>query len=149
MSASPTVHADAVLLGETGVLIRGPSGSGKSALVLALLQADPAAHSLVADDRVVLTPAHGRLLATVPASIAGLIEFRGLGILRFPFVSPVVLRLVVDLMPAEECPRLPAPEEERVVIEGVALPLLCLPIGIADGASRIRLAITRGDGASS
>ena len=37
MSAEAGLHATAVVYGEHGVLILGPSGSGKSALALALL----------------------------------------------------------------------------------------------------------------
>ena len=135
------MHASAVLVGERGVLIRGASGSGKSSLALGLVAADPAATWLVADDRVVLDAAGGRLLASVPAPLAGLIEIRGQGIVRMRHVSPVVVRLVVDLLPPASCPRLPAAEDERIDIEGVELARLMLPIGAADGALRVRAAL--------
>ena len=132
-----TIHAGAVLIGERGVLIRGPSGSGKSALVLALLATNTERSALVADDRVHLSAANGRLIASVPSEIAGLLEVRGQGISHLPHVSPVVIDLVVDLAPPEQCPRLPSPAEEVVGIHGVNLPRLILPIGASDGALRV------------
>jgi HPr kinase/phosphorylase len=137
------VHASAVLVGETGVLIRGASGSGKSALVLALLfQAQPKAW-LVADDQVALAAEDGRLIATVPPAIAGRLEIRGQGIVSRPHVSPARIRLVVDLLPPESCPRMPSAEEATAIVEGVALPRLMLPIGGHDGAIRVQAALQR------
>ena len=141
MSEPSNVHAGAVLVGERGVLIRGAAGSGKSSLALALIAADPAATRLVADDRAVLEAAGGRLLASVPEALAGLIEIRGQGIFRVPHVSPVVVRLVVDLLAPASCPRLPAAEEETTEIAGVGLARLMLPIGSADAALRVRAAL--------
>jgi serine kinase of HPr protein (carbohydrate metabolism regulator) len=132
-----TVHASAVLVGESGVLIRGPSGSGKSALAAALIERGPA--WLVADDRVILTAAHGRLVAAVPPSLAGLAELRGQGIWRRPHVSPVVIRLVVDLQPLPAMSRLPEEEDETAVLEAVALPRLAIAENAPDGAARVRL----------
>jgi serine kinase of HPr protein (carbohydrate metabolism regulator) len=141
MTAPSTVHGSAVLLAETGILIRGASGSGKSALVLELLAADPERARLVADDRVVLTTANGRLLAGAPAAIAGLIELRGVGLLRRPFVAPVVIRLVVDFVPAEAVSRVPEAAAARTGIEGIVLPRLALPIGAAGAVLKLRAAL--------
>jgi HPr kinase/phosphorylase len=138
-----TVHAGALVVGEHGILIRGPSGSGKSSLLLALLSANPGTAWLTADDRVVLAEAHGRLVAAAPETIAGLIEIRGQGIVRRCHVSPARIHLVVDLAPAEACPRLPSPAEERVSIEGVELTHLILPIAATDGPIRVRAVLER------
>ena len=131
MSPPATIHGSAVLLGETGILIRGASGSGKSTLLLDLLAANPGGARLVADDRVIVTAVNGRILADVPAAIAGLVEMRGVGLLSRPYVAPVVIRLVVDLAPPEACSRLPEAEEAETVLEGVLLPRLFLPVGVA------------------
>ena len=77
-----------MLVGARAVLIRGPAGSGKSRLALALLHAAkqglmPFAR-LVADDRAHVEAAHGRLLVRPAPALAGLIEVRGLGIRRLP-----------------------------------------------------------------
>jgi len=146
MSEAATVHASAVLVGERGVLIRGPSGSGKSSLLLGLLAGDPATTWLIADDRVILTAAHGRLIAAAPPALAGLMEIRGQGIVRRPFVSPARLDLVVDLMRLADCERMPTVEAETVVIEAVELPLLRLPIAAAEAPARVRTALARRTG---
>lgn len=142
---STTVHASAILVGTTGVLIRGESGSGKSSLALALIEAETA-NRFVADDRVILDARHGRLLASVPPAIAGLVELRGLGLIRLAHVSPVLIGLVVDLLPLDACPRLPTPEEASTTVEGVTLKRLAVPVGAPDGAMRVRLALRHGIG---
>jgi serine kinase of HPr protein (carbohydrate metabolism regulator) len=141
MSEPATVHASAVLVGEHGVLIKGAPGSGKSSLLLGLLASGPASTWLIADDRVILTNAHGRLVASVPAVLSGLLEIRGQGIVRRTFVSPAQLHLVVDLVPLAQCDRMPLPANDRITIEGVLLPLLSLPAGIGDGPVRIHAAL--------
>ena len=140
MSATATVHAGVALIGDRGVLIRGASGSGKSALLHALIAMDGARNALAADDRVALSAHNGRLVAAVPPRLAGLIELRGQGILRRPHVSPVVVDLVVDLVPTAEAERMPEPDE-RAEIAGLSLPRLVLPEGASDGAIRILTAL--------
>ena len=141
MTEPAPVHASAVLLGERGVLIRGAAGSGKSSLLLGLLTDAVASTWLIADDRVILTPANGRLIAAVPPVLAGLLEIRGQGIVRRRFVSPARIHLVVDLLPLAECDRMPARPAETVSIASIELPLLRLPIGLADGPVRVRAAV--------
>jgi serine kinase of HPr protein (carbohydrate metabolism regulator) len=136
-----TIHATVVAIGEDGVLIRGASGSGKSSLALALIETGTPPATLVADDRVILTARDGALHAAVPTSIAGLIELRGLGILARPFVSPVPVRLCVDLVPPGAAPRLPSEDEGRVILEGVALPRIFILTGSPDAPLRVRVAL--------
>ena len=144
MMAGRTVHASVVLVGDSGVLIRGPSGSGKSSLLLALLSHDSKRTALVADDRVALSAANGRVLATVPHAIAGFMEVRGQGLIRRAHVSPVVVDLVVDLAPPETCPRMPETDQEtRVTIADIALRRVFIPLGAADGARRVTIAVDR------
>ncbi len=143
MNAAETVHASVVLIGDSGILVRGAPGSGKSSLVLSLIAGDPTA-ALVADDRVTLSAAGGRLLASVPEEIAGLIEVRGQGIVRQPWVSPVVVDLVVDLAPAEACPRMPlSGDDKRTAIAGVVLPRVLVPVGAGDAGLRVNAARAR------
>jgi DNA helicase TIP49 (TBP-interacting protein) len=132
MADPATVHASAVLVGARAILIRGPAGSGKSRLALALIQAAaggavPFAR-LVADDRVHLEACHGRLLARPPDALAGLIEVRGLGIRQMAHEGVAVVGLVVDLA-AADAERLPAPPSRQVVIEGIALARLAVAAG--------------------
>jgi serine kinase of HPr protein (carbohydrate metabolism regulator) len=129
MTTRPTVHASAVLVGARAVLIRGPSGSGKSRLALALLETAASGQSvftrLVSDDRSHLEAHHGRLLVWAPANLAGLIEVRGLGIRRLPSEPVAVVRLVVDLA-APDGDRLPPPASRQATLEGVVLSRLAV-----------------------
>lgn len=100
-----TVHATCVAIAERGILIIGPSGSGKSSLGLALMALGA---KLVADDRTILSNNDGTVVATCPATIQGLIEARGLGLIRAKALAFVKVDLVVDLGQTE-INRLPHP----------------------------------------
>ena len=130
---APTVHASAVLVGARAVLIRGPSGAGKSRLAWELIGAARAGlvafARLVGDDRVRLQSAHGRLLVRPAETLAGLIEMRGIGILRCDHEPCAVVGLVVDLAVADT-ERLPK-REETVVLEEVTLPRLAVAPAVA------------------
>jgi len=126
-----TIHASAVLVGARAVLIRGPSGAGKSRLALELMEAPRwgSVHfaRLVGDDRVHVEPAGGRLLVRPAPTLAGLIELRGLGILKRDYEACAVVGLVVDLG-ADDAQRLP--ERSDAIIEGIALPRLPVAQGV-------------------
>lgn len=101
------VHASTVAFGpEGGVVIEGPSGSGKSQLALMLVGQGA---QLVADDQTLLMASEAGLFARAPRPIAGLIEARGLGLLRLAACRLARVRLVVDLSHPEAAPRLPEP----------------------------------------
>jgi HPr kinase/phosphorylase len=125
----PTIHASAVLVGPRAVLIRGPAGSGKSRLALALIGAAEAGRlsfaRLVADDRAHVEVRHGRLLVRAVESLAGWIEVRGLGIRRLPYEPMAVVGLVVDLA-AADAERLPSGTGRTVAIASVTLPRLAV-----------------------
>jgi HPr kinase/phosphorylase len=130
--AAATVHASAVLVGARAVLIRGPSGTGKSRLALELIESagrDRVLFArLVGDDRLHLEAKNGRLLVRPAATLAGLIELRGVGIQRLVYEPCAVIGLVVDLA-AADAERLP--ESLRTEIEGVAVPRLAVAPGVA------------------
>jgi len=127
-----SIHASAVLAGSYALLIRGPSGSGKSRLAFALLQAGNsgtlAFARLVADDRVLCRVAHGRLLAQPVPRLAGLLEVRGLGIRRVPYEPIAVVDAIVDLA-AADAGRLPEPASLTAEIGCVRLPRLPVSAG--------------------
>jgi serine kinase of HPr protein (carbohydrate metabolism regulator) len=130
---SSTIHASAVLTGATAVLIRGPSGSGKSRLALGLIEAAccgtlPFAR-LVADDRAALEAAAGRLLVRPAPALAGLIEVRGLGIRRLSYEPVAEVGLIVDLA-SPDAARLPERAANMTEILGVSLPRIPLGPGI-------------------
>lgn len=120
-----SVHASAVKVGSLAVLIRGPSGSGKSRLAFDLIMAGRSGvverAVLVGDDRVHLATV-GHEIEVRPAPVlAGLIEIRGLGIRRCDFVEHATVGLVVDL-DAADAERLPPAESLKTGILGVELP---------------------------
>jgi serine kinase of HPr protein (carbohydrate metabolism regulator) len=134
MNPSSTVHASAVLVGPRAALIRGPAGSGKSRLALALIQAGCAGAlpftRLVGDDRVHLETANGRLLVRPAEALAGLIEVRGLGIRRLAHESVAVVGLVIDLA-APDAERLPPTKSAASGVAGAMLPRLAVAPGEA------------------
>ena len=113
-------RASCVALGARALLIEGSPGSGKSSLALALI--DRGAR-LIGDDGVRLEARQGRLLASPPPHISGLIEVRNLGVIGMPTVSDAVVALVLRLDP--EAPRFidTAEQTER---GGIGLPLVRL-----------------------
>lgn len=120
LETSHQIHATAVAIEGNGVLLLGPSGSGKSDLALRLIDRGA---KLIADDRVNMTADGGRVMLRAPDRIAGLLEVRGLGILRFPCVD-APLALALELVAADAIERLP--EADAEIFCGARIPLLRL-----------------------
>lgn len=129
-----SVHASAVLTGDRAVLIRGPSGSGKSRLAFDLVLAGRSgqlpATTLIGDDRVRLTVRNGRLIVHGVDELFGKIEIRGLGIRNLGFAPEGAVGLVIDLN-AADAERLPPPEALKTIVSGVELPRIPVAIGHA------------------
>jgi HPr kinase/phosphorylase len=123
------IHASCVVRGDAAVLLLGPAGSGKSDLVLRLLDLG---FSLVADDRVDI--AEG--MARPPAELAGLLEVRGLGIVKLDHVAPARLALAVALSGTVE--RLPEPAWHPTL----DLPLITLDSGAVSAPQKVALALS-------
>lgn len=117
-STAETRHATAVEISGGAVLIEGPSGSGKSSLALQLIALGA---RLISDDRSRLTLRDGWPWALAPDRMAGVIEARGVGLLRVPHIATAPLRLVVT-MGEVETDRLP--ERRESLILGQALPTI-------------------------
>ncbi len=131
------VHGTTVAVDGVGVLIRGVAGAGKSDFAVRLI--DQGAR-LVADDQTELIRDGGRLMATAPAASAGRMEVRGLGIVEISHQARAEVRLVVDLVAADNVPRLPRPE--TVTFQGVEVPRLALAAFEASATAKLRLAVT-------
>jgi len=132
------IHATCVLMNAGGVLLRGPSGAGKSDLALRLIDRGG---RLVADDRVDIRREDGELVATAPAPLQGLIEIRGVGIVRMPCAVDARIVLVVDLVSRAAVERLP--EWTEIELLGVSVARVALdpfevtaPIKLAFAAER-------------
>ena len=132
MAAHHTIHASAVLIGAKAVLIRGPSGSGKSSLAWDLVNAPSQGLPfvrLVGDDRLEVTSQSGCLLVRPSPALEGLIEIRGFGIRRLQFEPVAAVGWIVDLA-APDAARHPAPQVAVADIAGVALPRLAVAQGM-------------------
>jgi serine kinase of HPr protein (carbohydrate metabolism regulator) len=130
------VHGTTVALEGEGVLLRGPSGSGKSDLALRLIDGGAL---LVADDQTELTRADAGIVARSPAIIAGRMEVRGVGIVRVPAAPSAPLRLVIDLVEPDRVERLA--ETQFCEYLQCSLPLLALAPFEASTPAKIRLAL--------
>ncbi len=133
-----TLHASCVAIAGEAVLLRGPSGSGKSDLALRLIDAGA---RLVADDGTQLRRDGSRLIASAPAAIRGLIEIRGLGPVAMLPAPPTPVALLIDLVGPEAVPRMPEPRFET--FEDVALPCLALHAFAASAAITVKWALAR------
>lgn len=125
------VHGTAIVLGTTGFLIIGPSGTGKSRLALSCISAArQMGHfaALVADDRVDLAMEQGRIVARCPASIEGLIEVRGAGIARVETVAAAVVDWAILPVSPPFDPRMPPENETFPLPVGGSLPIVRVPI---------------------
>ncbi len=142
MPAKIILHGTAVTIRgsdfpASAVLLRGFSGRGKSDLAVRLIHAGA---TLICDDQVSCKRRQDDKIMVEPvASISGLLEVRGIGLLKYPVASPTQLRLVVDLVPREEVPRLP--DQETVDILGVAITALKLHAFDASTPAKIIKAI--------
>jgi serine kinase of HPr protein (carbohydrate metabolism regulator) len=140
---SPTIHASAVVIGGSGVLVRGASGAGKSTLVLDLIEdarRDGIAAALIGDDRVALGLENGRVTVRAVPRLKGQIEVRGLGIVAVPAADAAPVALVVDIG-AEPAERIPAPETRITSLFGQPVARLYLCQRDPRAARLVRLAL--------
>lgn len=137
------VHGTCVAYGARAALLRGASGSGKSDLALRFLSAFAGPHraALVADDQVEITRRSATLWARAPASIAGRMEVRGVGIVRVPSRRRAALVLVIDLVAADAVPRLPDPQIGEELL-GVSVARIALAPFEASAPVKLKLALT-------
>jgi HPr kinase/phosphorylase len=129
------VHATAVAIEGDAILLRGPPGAGKSDLALRLIEGGA---RLLADDQALLRRSDNHVLVRAPAAIAGLIEVRGVGIVRVDSVDEAPLALLVDLVPSAQVERIP--DHRFEVVLGLSVPLIALAPFEVSAAAKLRLA---------
>ncbi|MBF0247863.1 MAG: HPr kinase/phosphatase C-terminal domain-containing protein [Alphaproteobacteria bacterium] len=131
------IHATCVAIDGQGVLLRGAPGSGKSDLGLRLIDQGAA---LVSDDYTELDPVDGRLVSHAPDAIRGLMEVRGVGILKTPVVDAVPVAALFDLVMLSEIERLPEPRFETIA--GIDVPVFRLHGFDASAPAKVRVALS-------
>ena len=136
MTDTSLIHATAIAIEGDAILLRGPPGAGKSDLALRLIDGGA---RLIADDQALLRRAGHQVLVRAPAEISGLIEVRGVGILRVASLDEAPLVLVVDLVTSAQVERVPDSRFE--VIFGLAVPLIALAPFEASAAAKLHLAL--------
>ena len=133
---SVTVHATTVTIGDRAVLLMGESGAGKSDLALRLI--DRGAR-LVSDDYTRLDDEGGVLVARSPATIAGKLEIRGIGIVAVPHEAQACVALAVRLGAEERMP-----EPATLVLAGVAVPQVTIDPRAPSAPIKIEWMMERG-----
>lgn len=128
MQGTRRLHGSCVARNDDAILLRGASGSGKSDLALRLLSRG---FELIADDQVDVTEG----IASCPETLAGLLEVRGLGIVRVPHRPQARLALVVELGGVME--RLPEPRRDA----DLDLPVIGLDAFAASAVDKVTLAL--------
>ena len=131
------VHATAIEIDGKGVLLRGPSGSGKSDLALRLMEAGGV---LIGDDRIALSVRDGFVVARVPETIAGKLEIRGLGIVQLPYQAETRVTLVASLVERGEVERLP--QKRMVELVGQMVPAIQLNPFEESAVAKLKMAAT-------
>jgi serine kinase of HPr protein (carbohydrate metabolism regulator) len=131
-----TVHATCIAIDGHGILLRGPPGSGKSDLAL---RAIAAGARLVADDQVVLAREGDAVIGSAPPALLGLIEIRGLGIMRIAADAQARITLVADMASAAAVDRMPEPRSCQIA--GLSLPALALDPFQPSAAAKLHFAL--------
>ena len=135
------IHATGLVLDKTGIVFRGPSGTGKSVLALELMdewEARGLDAKLVSDDRIDIEATKTGLVMYAPKAIEGLVELRGRGIVSRPFVAKAPVHLVVDMVATLE--RMVEEDALETELEGVTVPRCPVPkAGIIDSRHQILL----------
>lgn len=128
-SAARLYHGAALVVGTTGLLITGAPGSGKSALAIRLIESAAARGRfarLVSDDQVEIRLVGDRVVASAPKTIAGLIECRGSGVLKAPYLGRAVLHAALAPAEADGSERVPPDNEAFELHDGRSLLLVRL-----------------------
>jgi HPr kinase/phosphorylase len=144
------VHATTIAIAGRAIMLRGPSGSGKSELALRLIEQQgnglgrtTLKASLLADDQTEVYLRNRGLWVRCPKTISGLMELRGLGIVKVKPHAPCPLALLVDLQPGATIERMPEPTDNMTTLLGYQVPRIRLDATQPAAASFVRLAFVQ------
>ncbi len=132
-----SIHATAVGIRQKGVLIIGPSGSGKSDLALHLIDRGA---QLISDDQVIVTFENDIAILNPPQKIAGKIEVYALGVFEIPFVKNIALSMIVKLSNDSERFPFSKPTDRFYDID---VPSITLDSNRSTAAIKVELALQR------
>jgi len=133
-NASQQIHATCISLEGFGLLLRGPSGSGKSDLALRMMEYGS---KLIADDCVYLALEDGVLIARAPSRLRGLLEVREMGVIEVPYEISIQVLGVIDLVDSNKIQRLPGHQME--ILLGVKVPSYQLDPWGMSAIAKVRL----------
>ncbi|MGI9351551.1 MAG: HPr kinase/phosphorylase [Rhizobiaceae bacterium] len=140
-------HCNVLTVSGCGILIEGPSGSGKSSLTFGLLEKSSKAeleNAFVCDDQAMLVNESGTLIASAPVMTGGKIELRGYGIIDHPHLESCSISLVARMVGEGQVPRMPHLESTELF--GVELPLIKIPMRHEQASVRIVFAWLKDNG---
>lgn len=144
------IHASAIALDASRcALILGPSGAGKSDLALrcilqgAWIDGQHRTAILVADDQVIIDRQGETIVARVPEPIAGLIEVRGMGLVRMPFLPSATIQMAVELAEPGAITRFPDPHL-TLSLHDVSIPLIRIAAFEASAHLKVLLPLATG-----
>ncbi|MGY9002070.1 MAG: HPr kinase/phosphorylase [Rhodospirillales bacterium] len=134
------VHGTCVEIDGTGILIQGPSGSGKSDLALRLIDTGA---QLVSDDQTLLTETAGKLIASSPDTISGVMEVRGIGLIHVETQTEASIGVIIDLVNRDAVSRLPVPNSKSLIdtAPDIRLPVYQLHAFDSSTPAKVRLAV--------
>ena len=130
-ASSETIHGVLVRIFETGVLLTGEAGTGKSDCALGLIDRG---HALVADDSVVVSSRGDVAFGQAPPETAGKLYIRGIGAVdvaeifgEAASVGSIPIDLCIELVVATSHDEVfLSPKFEEFAIAGVVVPALRL-----------------------
>lgn len=143
VDARQTIHATSIVVGQTGLLFLGSSGSGKSGMAFSCMAEAWALGwhaALIADDRTCLAVHGDHCIASCPEPIRGMMELRGTGIVAVRRIARALIHCAISLGEPSAASRVP-PEHETFSCNGASMPLLRLwHDGAGSPLARIRAA---------
>lgn len=133
------IQATAIAIENRALLLEGPPGSGKSSLALSLMDRGA---ELIGDDGVTLTQEGDTVTANPPPNTEGLLEIRGVGLIRFPTRAGVPVALILSIVEPGHAERLPGMLIDREFF-GIGIPVLPFVPGTKCPALRAEWALRR------